>query len=44
MFTIDFGSELVKDYRKLSKEIREGEHLERVVKQRATEAGVARGR
>ncbi|OWF45969.1 uncharacterized protein LOC110456361 isoform X2 [Mizuhopecten yessoensis] len=39
----DYANELVKDYRKLSKELREGEHKERVVKQRAAEAAVVRG-
>ncbi|XP_060064114.1 uncharacterized protein LOC132544521 [Ylistrum balloti] len=39
----EYANELVKDYRKLSKEVREGEHLERVVKQQAAEAAVVRG-
>ncbi|XP_033750059.1 uncharacterized protein LOC117334504 isoform X2 [Pecten maximus] len=39
----DYANELVKDYRKLSKEVREGEHLERVVKQRAAESAMVRG-
>ncbi|XP_069138620.1 HAUS augmin-like complex subunit 6 isoform X2 [Argopecten irradians] len=38
-----YTGELVKDYRKQSKEVREKEHLERTFKQQAADSAVARG-